>query len=185
MNNYIYLHENYDFTNDNVEVKLDLAQDPSSQTNNVNRDGKKFSSNAKNSIPIVTETDLYSPTASPIEGQITSRLPRHTSLSENKIRNENEESFHRPMVPLTPSKSASKPTPSHDKSHSNVILKSITNNEISSNNSPKNRSGDHDIITETINEPTAEDYEDLAIDLMARDVRHFDNYSNISSLSHR
>ena len=30
-----------------------------------------------------------------------------------------------------------------------------------------------------------ENYEDLAIDLIARDIRHFDNYSNISSLNHR
>ena len=149
MNNYIYLHENHEFTNDNIEVKLDLAQDTASQPNVVHQVNKNRTSKANN----LTGANLYSPTTPTIEGQLTSRQPRHVTASKDQINSQNGQNW----LLRTPSISV-------NGTKANVKL---------------------DTIMEGNDVDVEEDYEDLAIDLMARDVRHFDNYSNISSLSQR
>ena len=149
MNNYIYLHENHQFTNDNIEVKLDLAEDTASQPNHVHQVNKNRTSKANN----LTDANLYSPTTPPIEGQLTSRQPRHVTASKDQINSQNGQNWllRTPSISLNGTKAPVK----------------------------------LDTIMEGNDVDVEEDYEDLAIDLMARDVRHFDNYSNISSLSQR
>ena len=154
---------------------------------------------AKSGLPSASETKLNSVTASPLEEQITSRQPRHTTQSKNQNESQIKESFHRPMVPSKPPKDVSRHIQSQNKTYSSDRLNSITNNE--GNNSKKfgswslhgssgilndtKASVQYEDMTNANAEAQHEDYEDLTIDLMARDVRHFDNYSNISSLSKR
>ena len=200
LNNYIYLHENYEHSNDHVELKLDLTQDSRlSQSGNAHQINNGIKLKATNGLPLVSETKLNSVTVSPLEDQITSRQPRHTIQSKNQNESGIKESFHRPMVPSKPSNDVSRETQSQDTTYSSEVLNSITNNE--GNNSKKieswplhrstgvfndtKASEQHEDMTNVNSEAQHEDYEDLAIDLMARDVRHFDNYSNISSLSKR
>ena len=200
MNNYIYLHENYENSNDHVELRLDLTQDSSlSQSGNARRINDGIKLKVKDELPVVSETKLNSVTASPYEDHVTSRQPRHTTQSKDQNESEIKESFHRPLVPSKPSKDASRHIQSQNKIYSSEVLYSITNNE--GNNSKKleswsshrstrvfndtNQSEQLEDMTNANSEVQHEDYEDLTIDLMARDVRHFDNYSNISSLSKR
>ena len=149
MNNYIYLHENHQFTNDNVEVKLDLTQDTSSKRNVFQQIDENTSSTTNN----LRGSSLYSPTASPLEGLLTSRQTRHVTASKDQMDSENGDNW------LLGASSMSV-----NGTEIPTALETITKG--------------NDVVVD-------EDYEDLAIDLMARDVRHFDNYSNISSLSQR
>ena len=200
MNNYIYLHENYEQSNDHVELELDLTQDSSlSQSGNVHQINDGIKLNAKNGLPINSETKSNSVTVSPLEDQITSRQPRHTTQSKNPNVSEIKESFQRPMVPSKPSKDVSRHIQSPNQIYSSEVLNSITNNEgniskkverwslhgstgVSNDTKASEQPED---MTNANSDAQHEDYEDLTIDLMARDVRHFDNYSNISSLSKR
>ena len=149
MNNYIYLHENHQFTNDNVEVKLDLTQDTSSKRNIFQQLNENTSSKPKN----LTDASLYSSTTSPLEALLTSRQTRHATASKDQIDSQNADNW------LLGTSSISV-----NGTEIPTALETITKV--------------NDVVVD-------EDYEDLAIDLMARDVRHFDNYSNISSLSQR
>ena len=149
MNNYIYLHENHQFTNDNVEVKLDLTQDTSSKRNVFQQIDENTSSTTNN----LTGSSLYSPTASPLEVLLTSRQPRDITASKDQIDSHTGDNW------LLGTSSISV-----NGTEIPTVLETITKG--------------NDLVVD-------EDYEDLAIDLMARDVRHFDNYSNISSLSQR
>ena len=200
LNNYIYLHENYEQSNDHVELELDLTQDSSlSQSGNVRQINDGIKLNAKNGLPINSETKSNSVTVSPLEDQITSRQPRHTTQSKNPNVSEIKESFQRPMVPSKPSKDVSNHIQSQNQIYSSEVLNSITNNEgniskkverwsllgstgVSNDTKASEQPED---MTNANSDAQHEDYEDLTIDLMARDVRHFDNYSNISSLSKR
>ena len=200
MNNYIYLHENYEQSNDHVELELDLTQDSSlSQSGNVHQINDGIKLNAKNGLPINSVTKSNSVTVSPLEDQITSRQPRHTTQSKNPNVSEIKESLQRPMVPSKPSKDVSRHIQSPNQIYSSEVLNSITNNEgniskkverwslhgstgVSNDTKASEQPED---MTNANSDAQHEDYEDLTIDLMARDVRHFDNYSNISSLSKR
>ena len=201
MNNYIYLHENVELSNDNIEVKLDLAQDSSSsESNNLHNDNGQIELTAKNDVPIFSKTSVKTVTSSPLEDQITSRQPRHIAQSSNQHESGVKGSFHRPMVLSKPSKKVSRNIQSHKNIYSSDILESITNND-DGNSSKKaenwslhtptlglnstEATEEHENMMNLNTEDEQEDYEDLAIDLMARDVRHFDNYSNISSMSQR
>ena len=136
LNNYIYLHENYENSNDHVELRLDLTQDSSlSRSGNVRRINDGIKLKLKDGLPVVSETKLNSVTASPYEDQITSRQPRHTTQSKDQNESEIKESFHRPMVPSKPSNDVSRETQSQDTTYSSEVLNSITNNE--GNNSKK------------------------------------------------
>jgi hypothetical protein len=138
---------------------------------------------------------------SSIEARITSSKPRPAVTPENKIETNriHKNYFHRPMIPSTLQRKKSGLLIKNERLSSKLVLNETSSNrsrirqDISTSphtNLTFSRSSDKEVTIDigmSVQERDQmdESYEDLEIDLIARDIRHFDNYSNISSLNHR
>ena len=138
---------------------------------------------------------------SSIEARITSIKPRHAVTPENKIETNriHKNYFHRPMIPSTLKRKTSGPSIKNERFDNKLVFNETSSNRdrilqgINTSSHTKlnfSHPSTNDVTIDlgmSVEERGEDDenYEDLAIDLIARDIRHFDNYSNISSLNHR